>query len=91
MGVGTKGLGLAIFQGETMIVVIEGNNGYTIAHNGQLLKETNKHGHHVPARFTTAEVDELRTALAETLSPVDTAAVTPAKARLMRYPVKSSR
>lgn len=73
-----------------MIVIIEGNGGYTIARNGQLLTTTNEHGYHKPAYFTAAQVNELRAALAEALSPVSTA-VSPAKARMrppiMRYPV----
>ena len=61
-----------------MIVVIEGNNGYSIANNGQTL-----------ARLTDTEADALRTALNETLRPLSTGAVSPAKARLMRYPIKT--
>lgn len=59
-----------------MFAVIQGNKGYTIANNGETL-----------ARLTNAEADELRTALNETLRPVSTVAVTPAKAR-MRPPIK---
>ena len=68
-----------------MIVVIEGNSGYTVARNGQVLKAADEHGRYIPAQFTATEVAELRTALAETLTPVSTA-VTPAKAR-MRPPI----
>lgn len=70
-----------------MITVIEGNNGYTIAANGQLLKVTNEHGRHVPAQFTAADIAALRTAVSETLTPLSTGAVSPAKAR-MRPPIK---
>lgn len=70
-----------------MIVVIEGDNGYTIATNGELLKIANEHGHYVPAQFTISDLDELRTATADTLTPAVGNAVTPAKARLLRYPI----
>ncbi|WP_146190758.1 hypothetical protein [Mycobacteroides abscessus] len=60
-----------------MIAVIQGNDGYTIANNGQVLARN----------LTAAEADELHTALGETLRPVNTGAVTPAKAR-MRPPIQ---
>jgi len=63
-----------------MIAVIEGPNGYTIAHNGQVLTIKNEHGHYVPAHFTGTEVAGLCAALANVPTPVGTGAVTPAKA-----------
>lgn len=70
-----------------MFAVIQGNNGYTIANNGQVLARN----------LSAAEANELHTAISETLRPVSTRAVTPAKAAarmrpsIMRYPVKASR
>ncbi|WP_141564425.1 hypothetical protein [Mycolicibacterium palauense] len=62
-----------------MIAVIERPGGVTIAHDGQVV------GH-----FTIAEADDLRAKLTDALNPVNTAAVTPAKARMrppiLRYP-----
>lgn len=77
-----------------MIVVVENNNGYSIATNGQVLKVQNEHGRHVPAQFAAAELDELRSAVS-VLKPVSTGAVTPAKAAarmrppIQRYPVNA--
>lgn len=69
-----------------MILVIESSEGYTIANNGQVL-----------ARLTDADAHDLRTALNQTLRPLDTGAVSPAKAAarmkppIMRYPAKAIR
>lgn len=72
-----------------MIVVIESNNGYTVAVNGQLLKTANEHGRYIPAHLTATEVAELRSALSETPTPLSTGAITPAKAaERMRPPIK---
>lgn len=62
-----------------MITVIERTSGWTIASDGQVL-----------AHLTDAEADELRAKLTDALQPVSTA-VTPAKARLMRYPIKATK
>lgn len=77
-----------------MITIIERDGGWTIgvpddrnpdAHYGQVL--------HV----TDAEAEELRAALTNALRPVDTAAVSPAKAYarmrppIQRYPVRAAR
>lgn len=77
------GVRVSLFEmGEQMITITERDDGhihrYTYARDGQVMD-----------MLTRVEAEALCQALAEALSPVSTA-VSPAKARLMRYPVKAS-